>query len=310
MKRRTGKPSTMRAPAAKPAASLRLPFRMGRLGMALAVSITLHAILLLLNFAFPDASNVVKEKALDIILVNSRSATRPKEAQALAQANLDGGGNTDENRRVSSPLPPTEHKVNGSDLQQMQRRVQALEAAQQKLLTQARSLRSVASAETRSEQPDPTRSLSGVDLADTARAMARLEGEISKAMEEYNKRPQKKFVGARAQEYGLAPYFDAWKQKVERIGTLNYPDEARGKLYGKVVIFVELRAEDGSLYSAEISRSSGHKILDQAALRILRMSAPFGPVPREAMGGAAILSFAREWNFVPGDVFDTGKSNN
>ena len=107
-----------------------------------------------------------------------------------------------------------------------------------------------------------------------------------------------------------APYFDAWKQKVERIGTLNYPDEARGKLYGKVVIFVELRAEDGSLYSAEISRSSGHKILDQAALRILRMSAPFGPIPREAMGGAAILSFAREWNFVPGDVFDTGKSNN
>lgn len=310
MKRAAGKPSSARATAARPARPVRARPKLNRLGIALGVSITLHAILLLLSFAFPDASNVVREKTLDIILVNSRSATRPKEAQALAQANLDGGGNTDENRRVRTPLPPTEHKIDGSDVQQMQRRVQALEAAQQKLLTQARSLRSVASADTRSEQPDPTRSLSGIDLADTARAMARLEGEINKAMDEYNKRPQKKFVGARAHEYGLAPYFDAWKQKVERIGTLNYPDEARGKLYGKVVIFVELRAEDGSLYSAEISRSSGHKILDQAALRILRMSAPFGPIPREAMGGAAILSFAREWNFVPGDVFDTGKSNN
>lgn len=130
MKRAAGKPSSARAPAARPARPARARPKVSRLGIALGVSITLHAILLLLNFAFPDVSNVVREKTLDIILVNSRSATRPKEAQALAQANLDGGGNTDENRRVSTPLPPTEHKIDGSDVQQMQRRVQALEAAQ------------------------------------------------------------------------------------------------------------------------------------------------------------------------------------
>ena len=276
-----------------------------RLWLAIGISLLVHGLLLSLHFAFPEASKVAREKALDIILVNARSARAPSDAQALAQANLDGGGNTDENRRAKTPLPPTAQQVTGSDLQQMRRRVQELEAAQQKMLAQARSLAKVAAAETRSEQPAPATPLSGLDLADAARAMARLEGEISKSVDEYNKRPQKKFIGARTKEYGLAPYFDAWKQKIERIGTLNYPEQARGKLYGRVVIFVELNVEDGSIYSAEISRSSGHKVLDQAALRILRMAAPFGPIPREAMGGASILSFAREWNFVPGDTLDT-----
>ncbi|MBS4018573.1 MAG: TonB family protein [Dechloromonas sp.] len=282
----------------------RVPGSDRRLWMAIGVSLLVHALLLSLHFAFPEASQVAREKALDIILVNARSQRPPSDAQALAQANLDGGGNTDADRRARTPLPPTTQQVDGSDLQQMRKRVQELEAAQQKMLTQAASLAKVATAETRSDQPVPS-PLSGRDLADAARAMARLEGEIAKMADEYNKRPQKKFVGARAQEYSLAPYFDAWKQKVERIGTLNYPDEARGKLYGRVVIFVELRVEDGSLFNAEISRSSGHKVLDQAAMRILRMAAPFGPIPREAMGGATILSFAREWNFVPGDTLDS-----
>ena len=276
-----------------------------RLWLAIGISLLVHGLLLSLHFAFPEASKVAREKALDIILVNARSARAPSDAQALAQANLDGGGNSDENRRAKTPLPPTAQQVTGSDLQQMRRRVQELEAAQQKMLAQARSLARVAAAETRSEQPAPATPLSGLDLADAARAMARLEGEISKSVDEYNKRPQKKFIGARTKEYGLAPYFDAWKQKIERIGTLNYPEQARGKLYGRVVIFVELNVEDGSIYSAEISRSSGHQVLDQAALRILRMAAPFGPIPREAMGAASILSFAREWNFVPGDMLDT-----
>ena len=149
-------------------------------------------------------------------------------------------------------------------------------------------------------------SVSGLDLAESARAMARLEGEISKSLDEYSKRPRKKFVGARTEEYALASYLDAWKQKIERIGTLNYPDAARGKLYGSVVLFVELRAEDGSLYNAEISKSSGHKVLDQAALRILRMAAPFGAIPTQALGGATVLSFARTWYFTQGDALNTG----
>lgn len=292
----------------KKAASLRaLPAikQERRLWIALGISLLVHAVLLALEFKFPDASKAFREKAMDIILVNAKSARKPSDAQALAQANLDGGGNTDENRRAKTPLPPTHQKSEGDAIQQMQRRVQELETAQQKLMTQAKSLRNVAAAKTASEQPSPVPSVSGLDLAESARAMARLEGEINKTADEYSKRPRKKFVGARTEEYGLAAYLDGWKQKIERIGTLNYPAEARGKLYGAVVIFVELRAEDGSLYNAEISRSSGHKVLDQAALRILRMSAPFGAIPQQALGGATVLSFARTWYFTQGDALNT-----
>ena len=276
-----------------------------RLWTALGISLAVHAVLLTLHFQFPEASKAMQEKAMDIILVNAKSHRKPHEAQALAQANLDGGGNTDENRRAKTPLPPTQQQTEGNDIQQMQRRVQELETAQQKLLTQAKSLRNIAAAQTVSEQPSPVPSVSGLDLAESARAMARLEAEIDKSTYEYQKRPRKKFIGASAKEYELASYLDAWKQKIERIGTLNYPPEARGKLYGAVVISVELRAEDGSLYSAEISRSSGHKVLDQAALRILRMSAPFGPIPAQGLGGATVLSFARTWYFTQGDSLNT-----
>lgn len=277
-----------------------------RLWIAIGISVLFHAVLLALNFQFPEASKAFREKAMDIILVNAKSSRKPTDAKALAQANLDGGGNTDEERRAKTPLPPTTQQHDGDAVQQMQRRVQELETAQQRLLTQARNLRKVATATTSSEQPSPTVPVvSGLDLAESARAMARLEGEIAKTTEEYSKRPRKKFVGARTEEYALAAYLDAWKQKIERIGTLNYPPEARGKLYGAVVIFVELRAEDGSLYNAEISRSSGHKVLDQAALRILRMSAPFGPIPQQALGRATVLSFGRTWYFTQGDAFNT-----
>ena len=277
-----------------------------RLWLAVGVSVLFHGGLLALHFTFPDASKAFREKAMDIILVNAKSAHKPRDAQALAQSSHDGGGNTDDNRRARTPLPPTPIQNDGDAVQQMQRRVQELETAQQRLLTQAKSLRTIATATTATEQPAPVvPTVSGLDLAESARAMARLEGEIGKSVDEYNKRPRKKFVGARAEEYALASYLDAWKQKIERIGTLNYPPEARGKLYGAVVIFVELRAEDGSLYNAEISKSSNSKVLDQAALRILRMSAPFGPIPQQALGGATVLSFARTWYFTQGDSLNT-----
>jgi protein TonB len=277
-----------------------------RLWLAIGISVLFHALLLFLNFQFPDASKAFREKAMDIILVNAKSAHKPQDAQALAQSHLDGGGNTDEDRRAKTPLPPSPQKNDGDAIQQMQRRVQELETAQQRLLTQAKSLRNIAAANTASEQPTPTAPIvSGLDLAESARAMARLEAEISKNVDEYNKRPRKKIIGARATEYALATYLDAWKQKIERIGTLNYPPEARGKLYGAVVIYVELRAEDGSIYNAEIKTSSGHKILDQAALRILKMSAPFGAIPQQGLGGATVLSFARTWYFMQGDALNT-----
>ena len=117
------------------------------LGVAMALSAAAHGALILgLGFAYPDTAKTLRDRALDIILVNAKSATKPKDAQALAQSHLDGGGNTDENRRAKTPLPPTRQQTPGSDVEQMQRRVQDLEARQQQLLTEARTMRTVAPA--------------------------------------------------------------------------------------------------------------------------------------------------------------------
>lgn len=271
-----------------------------RLWIAVGSSLLFHALLLTLHFKFPDASNAMREKALDIILVNAKSARKPHDAQALAQSNLDGGGNTDENRRAKTPLPSTAQQTTGSDLQQMRRRVQELEVAQQKMLTQARSLRNVASSQTANEQPNPAPTISGLDLAESARAMARLEGEISKTTDEYTKRPRKKFVGARAEEYRFAQYIEDWRQKIERIGTLNYPDAARGKLYGSLVLTVAINA-DGSIGRIDINRSSGHKLLDDSARRIVQMAGPYSPFPPDIRRDTDVLEITRTWYFTQGD---------
>lgn len=270
------------------------------LAWGIAISVFLHTIVLFMQFGFPDASNAMREKALDIILVNAKSVHKPRDAQALAQANLDGGGNTDENRRAKTPLPSTQQQAVGTDIQQMQRRVRELEAVQQKMLTQAKSLRRVADSPTASEQLAPVANLSGFDLAESARAMARLEGEISKSTDEYSKRPRKKFIGARAEEYRFAQYIEDWRQKIERIGTLNYPAEARGKLYGSLLLTVSISA-DGSVTRIDINRSSGHKVLDDSARRIVQMASPYSPFPPSIRHDTDVIEITRTWYFTQGD---------
>lgn len=270
------------------------------LALGIGVSVFLHAALLTLQFKFPDAANAAREKAMDIILVNAKSAKKPRDAQALAQANLDGGGNTDENRRAKTPLPPTLQQTTGVDIEQMQRRVRDLEARQQTLLTQAKSLHSVTPAENTNEQPAPSPNISGIDLAESARAMARLEGEISKSVDEYNKRPRKKFLGARTEEYRFAQYIEDWRQKIERVGTLNYPAAARGKLYGSLMLTVAISA-DGQVARIDINRSSGHKVLDDAARRIVQMASPYAAFPPDIRRDTDILEITRTWHFTQGD---------
>lgn len=273
-----------------------------RLWTAIGISLAVHGLLLALHFNFPDASREIREKAMDIILVNAKSASRPVSPQALAQANLDGGGNTDENRRATTPLPATQQKVEGSDLEQMQRRVQELEARQQQMLAQAKNLRTAPLTRDGQDQPQPS-VLSGLDLAEAARAQARLQSEISKSIDEYNQRPRKKDIGARTEAYMFAQYLEDWRLKVERIGNLNFPKAARGKAYGAVTVWVELKP-DGSLHRVEVARSSGKQILDDAALRIVKLGSPYGPFSVQAAKGADLLTFARTISFTTSDTPD------
>lgn len=274
-----------------------------RLWLTLAISSALHlSILLFLGFAFPEVSRTMRDKALDIILVNAKSAKKPTNAQALGQSHLDGGGNTDEDRRVKTPLPSTSHETNGDEIEQAQRRVKQIEALQQQLLTEAKSIRSTATNRSGQDQVPPA-AVSGFDLAESAKAMARLEGEINKKVDEYNKRPRKKNVSPRTTEYLFAPYISSWTEKIERIGTLNYPEAARGKLYGSLLVSVTINA-DGSIAQIVIDRPSPHKLLNDAARRIVQMAAPFAEFPPQIRKNYDQLEITVYWSFVHGDSIE------
>ncbi|EXI75693.1 MAG TPA: TonB family protein [Candidatus Accumulibacter phosphatis] len=275
-----------------------------RLALAVGFSLLLHGLLLSLHFRFPDASRAVRERPLDVVLVNRRSARAPEEATVQAQANLDSGGNTEYERRAKTPLPAAPRQQDGDDLEHSQKRIQALEAHQQRLAAQTRSRNPVPPTAAQEAQPDPVPNVSGRDLAQSALAMARLEGEIAKELDEYSKRPRKQFLGSSAMEYRFAQYFEEWRQKVERVGTLNYPAEARGKLYGSLVLTVTVRS-DGSVDSVEINRSSGHKVLDDAARRIVVMASPFAAFPPAIRHDTDSLVITRTWNFTQRDSLET-----
>jgi len=134
----------------------------------------------------------------------------------------------------------------------------------------------------------------------SALAIARLEAQLSRSIDEYNKRPRKQFVGARATEYRFAQYVEDWRQKIERIGNLNYPEGARGRIYGSLRLSVSIGA-DGSIVDLELERPSGYQVLDRAAQRIVRMGAPFARFPDNIRRDTDILVITRTWHFAPGD---------
>ncbi|MDD5296082.1 MAG: TonB family protein [Rhodocyclaceae bacterium] len=272
------------------------------LAWALAVSIVLHAILLMAHFSSPHRSALRRDSNLEVVLVNAKSANRPKDAQVLAQANLDAGGNTDDNRVASSPLPPTAQEKTGDTLMQRRRRVQELEARQRELLAQVKQVATPLPPRQTQKvtQTEPAVPTSGVDLAESALAMARLEAKISRDVNDYNKKPRVNHFGTRAATAVEAQYVEDWRLKVQRVGNLNYPEEARGKLYGNLLLSVEINS-DGSLHSVEVSRSSGHKLLDEAAKRIVRLASPYGPFPAELKQSSDILSITRTWTFSGAD---------
>lgn len=271
------------------------------LTLALGASLLLHGVLLVVRFTPPDFIEKARERALDVILVNSKSKAKPDKAQAKAQANLDGGGNTDEDRRAKTPLPPSPSTREGRELIEAQRRVAELEAQTQQQMTRLKSERAVSTDTSKVNPvaaPEPNRS--GADLASSALAIARIEGQIARQLEEYNQRPRKKFIGARVEEYRFAQYVEDWRQKIERVGNLNYPESARGRLYGNLVITVVIKS-DGSLESVEVNRPSQHPQLDEAARRIVRLAAPFAPFTLDMKRDTDVLEITRTWSFSSAD---------
>ncbi|HMM73299.1 MAG TPA: TonB family protein [Rhodocyclaceae bacterium] len=277
--------------------SARLTFT---LPTAFTISLVLHALLFTVHFRMPATNKVAKDRQLEIVLVNAKSAHKPRDAQTLAQANLDGGGDRAEPVRAKTPLPSVPKLKAADDLADLTRRVQELETKQKKLVEAARSPVKLPSERAPAERTEPAPNLSGMDLATRALAMARMEAEIARRMENYNQRPRRRYIGSRAEEYRFAQYIEDWRTKIERIGNLNYPEAARGKLYGSLRLTVAIRA-DGDLERVELNHSSGHKVLDDAAVRIVRLAAPYAPFPPEISRDTDILEITRTWTFTSSD---------
>ena len=270
---------------------------------AFAISLVLHGLLLLIQFRMPE-NKPVRDKGLEVVLVNTRHAKAPEKPEVLAQTNVDGGGNTEQNVRPSTPLPPQPTRRDGDALIEAKRRTPEPVRDQKQVITRDKAPAAIAAAPKKAEQPpprpEPQPQLSGLDLLDSAAAVARIEAQIDRDLKELAKRPRKKFIGARAQEYRFAQYVEDWRQKVERVGTLNYPDAARGKLYGSLLLSVSIRA-DGAVEKVGVQRSSGHKVLDEAAVRIVKMAAPYAPFPPDIRKDYDIIEITRTWKFERSD---------
>jgi protein TonB len=276
-----------------------------RMHVAFVFSAMLHAMVIFgVTFTLPSAPKLDTQQPLEVTLVNTKTTARPQKADALAQANLDGGGNTDAERRARSPLPVPHVATPSTELTMAQKRVEQLEHDTKQLMTQAQSKTAI---EVVPDQPKPqTEEQSGPNAADImsrSLEIARLEAQVNKDWDAYQKRPRRRFIGARTQEFRFARYLEDWRIKVERIGEMNYPQAARDqKMYGSLVVTVSIKS-DGTVDRVEINRSSGVRVLDEAALRIVNLAAPYAAFPPDIAKDTDIVSITRTWMFTRSDQF-------
>jgi periplasmic protein TonB len=292
----------LRSPKAAARPISRLPASSELLPVTMAISIVFHAFLLLISFKPPDAPAGKFKPQLDVVLVNAQSSTRPLKADALAQASLDGGGNTEAERRAKTNLPAVRNSEPAEHLQLAARRVEQLEEEARKLLEVAGQQARTDAVNNPKPQSAARDRLQDPQLEAQRLAIARLEAQIAREWEAYQKLPRRKFIGARTEGVVYAEYVDRWRGRIEKVGTQNFPEEARRRgQFGTLLLTVSIRA-DGSVEKVEIERSSGHNVLDKAALRIVELSGPFPAFPPAIRAQVDILSITRNWTFTRNDL--------
>ncbi len=273
------------------------------LHIALGLSALAHVIVLSIHFKLPErVLSAMQSPPLEVTLVNARTKERPVKPDALAQANLDGGGNTDAKRQLKTPLPRSPLDSERTQIESAQVRVQELEREVQELMTQLKKS-GVTSGATTATPEQSAQKLT--DVQTRVLELQRLEAQIAKDLDAYQQRPKKTHIGARTREFRFARYVEDWRLKVEQVGNQNYPQEAREKqVYGDLILTVGIRA-DGTVESVEIDKSSGRRMLDIAAMRTIKLAAPFTPFPPDIRADTDILYITRTWSFSRDDGFET-----
>lgn len=242
------------------------------LQVALLASLAVHAVLLTVRFVDPTSFNrLFKDTPLEVVLVNARSDEVPTLAQAIAQANLAGGGEA-ASGRATSPLPPSPTIALGETTEESRRQIKELQEQQQQLLAQIR--REVALL----PPPDPAREAGTPEeraQEERRRQLLRYLAEIEKRINEENARPKKRYISPATREAAYAIYYDALRRKVEERGTRDFPEYQGKKLYGELTMNLTVDAE-GRVVDADVVRPSNSRILDRRAIAIVRAAGPFG----------------------------------
>ncbi len=274
-----------------------------RIGLTLFFATAAHAVLILgVSFTPPTGQEPPPDRTLEIMVVQNRTDSKdPEQADFLAQANQQGGGEEAEAVRPKTEIPlPSDKPLTkplGETAPAGTPEPPKPQPEQPVLASRSPSERQVRLPEKEHPPAPPKPSITQI-LASTNKEIAQLTAEFDRRTEAYAKRPRHKTISAATREYKYANYLDAWRRKVEKIGNLNYPDEARRrKLYGNLILRVSLKP-DGTIEEIEVRRSSGHKLLDDAAIRIVRLAAPYAPFPEEIRKETDVLDIVRTWQFL------------
>jgi len=269
-----------------------------RFAVSILMALGLHAAVLLgVGFVLDFKPLTHPLETLDVVLVNWRSEAEPDEADFLAQASQQGGGESTEVSKPSqentgaSPGP-----VEGSDLIDLQEQMSSVADAEREQILIEDDNSEFSQQITAIEQPEPPLP-SAAELMQESMTMAKLQPGIQRDRESQSKLPRRKWISANTREYEYAAYMQAWVAKVERVGNLNYPEEVRRlKLVGDLVMTVGIK-QDGAVETIDIQRSSGLPQLDQAATRIVRLAGPYSPLPEFINSNVDVLHITRTWRF-------------
>ncbi len=286
-----------------------------RLSFTLLFSIIIHAAILLgVGFnVFSPPQNPPKT-SLDITLVKQQTDEIPEKADYLAQANKEGGGEDEQKSPDPAPETPTTKAQQTANKSRPQQASQAMPqpvkpvSKPTKVITQQKAPRKVSSQTKPTIKPEPVADItptvkpriSATELmSQTRQEISMLEQTRDMSAKAMSKKTKKKRISSSTREYAAAAYLEAWRKKVERIGNLNYPNEAKRKgLNGSLILSVDINP-DGSVSpnGIVVSRSSGHKILDDAAVKIVRLAAPYAPIPDNVLKNNDVITIVRTWKF-------------
>ncbi|MFT0533219.1 energy transducer TonB [Castellaniella hirudinis] len=275
-----------------------------RMALALLLSVCVHGLLLLWHRAAPPPRPAAAP--LEITLVNSRSPQAPLQPQALAQHDLDGGGDQAQGMAAGVLPRTTDTPVQETILEAMRRRQAELEAEQRRLLTQLEAQDQVAQARAAPRWLGQGQTAGDDEHEQDSLVLNARIAALKEKIQHYNALPRQTFTAPSTQAADIAAYVEAWRQRIEQIGTEHYPPQARGRIYGDLQLTVYIR-RDGQLDHLAFDRPADQAVLNSAARRIIELAAPFPPLPDALARDTDILAITRTWHFTRDGLLDTGQ---